>query len=373
MNRSSRIVATGRDRELWVDNLRVVAIAGVIILHTATGYVLDFVGWYYDDERDASNVLSAVLTVPGLLGGLFWLGPLFLVAGWFSAGSLARRGPGGFVRARLLRLGLPLVVFVVGIQPLTDFLGNIRSERGTFAFYFGHTEVASMWFVAALLVFSIVYAVVRGLRPMPRIHRRSQRTTVALAIGMVAIASLAVWQWWPPLAEAFLNLKFAEWPQGAVLFALGVTAAEAGWTDNPPPLSRVHWLGWGAIAGAVALVGLLAIGLAAGANDLPGGLSWPTVAAAFLDGFISVAWTVWFVVWFRGRWPRHGALVGRAARGSYATYFTHPFVITAMMVLLAPIDLGVWPKFLLVAAAAVPACFAIGYGVTRLPWLSIVF
>ena len=38
-----------RQREQWVDTLRVVLIAGVIVVHTATGYVTDFVGYYYDD------------------------------------------------------------------------------------------------------------------------------------------------------------------------------------------------------------------------------------------------------------------------------------------------------------------------------------
>ena len=77
-------------------------------------------------------------------------------------------------------------------------------------------------------------------------------------------------------------------------------------------------------------------------------------------------------------WP------GKGARGSYATYFIPPLVITAMMLLLAPVGLGGWPtywilitcsdppgKFVL-AAAAVPACFAVGYALTQLPGLSTV-
>jgi glucans biosynthesis protein C len=42
------------------------------------------------------------------------------------------------------------------------------------------------------------------------------------------------------------------------------------------------------------------------------------------------------------------------------------------MLAFAPLALSAWPKFLLVAVVAVPACFAIGYGVTRLPGTSRV-
>jgi hypothetical protein len=41
-------------RQAWMDNLRVVIIAGVIVAHTATAYILDF-PWYYE-ERTASAV-----------------------------------------------------------------------------------------------------------------------------------------------------------------------------------------------------------------------------------------------------------------------------------------------------------------------------
>jgi hypothetical protein len=94
-------------------------------VHTATAYVVD-IPWYYNDERTTSGVWPMILSPPALLGALFALGPLFLLAGWFSARSLAHRRPGGFVRSRLLRLGVPLLIFVLLINPLTDYLGRGR-------------------------------------------------------------------------------------------------------------------------------------------------------------------------------------------------------------------------------------------------------
>jgi glucans biosynthesis protein C len=360
-----------RRRVGWVDNLRVAVIAGVIVVHTATGYVIDLAGWYYDDERDVSSVWSAVLMVPAVLGALFLLGPLFFVAGWFSARALARRGPGAFVRSRLLRLGVPLVLFVVVLQPLTDYLGNIRDEAGSFAFYLERTEVGAMWFVAALLAFSVAYALLRRAHPHTRRTEPGGRLIVLAALAS-AVSSFLVWQVWPLTEEAVLNLKFAEWPQGAVLFALGVLAAEAGWVDDLPPLSRVRRLGWTALTGVVAFLALVAFGVSSGADDLGPSVGWPTMATAVLSGLVAVTGTVWFVVWFATRWRDHGPLVGAAARGSYATYVLHSLLVTLLMLAFAPLALSAWPKFLLVAVVAVPACFAIGYGVTRLPGTSRV-
>ena len=50
---------------------------------------------------------------------------MFLVAGWFSARSLAHKGAGAFARTRLLRLGVPLIAFIFVITPLPSYLGDL--------------------------------------------------------------------------------------------------------------------------------------------------------------------------------------------------------------------------------------------------------
>ncbi len=129
---------------------------------------------------------------------------------------------------------MPLLVFVLLIQPLTDYLGNLRQEHRSFAWYLAGTEVGVMWFVAALLAFTVAYAALRCVRPaaQPRPLRPGLLAAAALAI---AVSSFAIWQPWPLTGDTFLNLKWGEWPQGAVLFALGVHAAEAGWPPRAWP------------------------------------------------------------------------------------------------------------------------------------------
>jgi hypothetical protein len=322
MRTSPRQVTVDRARkhELWVDNLRIILIAGVIVVHTATAYVVD-IPWYYEYERTSSFLWMVIFGFPAFAGGAFGLGPLFLVAGWFSVRSLARKGPGAFARARLVRLGVPLLAYILLVQPLSDYIGDPRDDRQSFLYYLGITEVGVMWFVAALLACSLGYAWLRHRRPAVE-SGRTDRPGVVLfvAAATIAVSSLVLWQVWPWNAEVILNMRFGEWPQGIVLFALGVHAGERGWLENLTP-ALVRRLGWLAATAAAALSALFGAVIVWADVDVllqATGLG-PTVLFAALDGLLAVTWTVWCVAWFRRRWTNHGPLVGKASRASYAT------------------------------------------------------
>jgi len=241
-------------RERWADNLRVLVIAVVVVWHTATAY-LGGSDWYYMDRT--TSKLWATAFFPAAVISLFALGPLFLVAGWFSARSLARKGAGAFTRARLLRLGVPLTVFIFVINPLASYLGDLgRGLHPRLADYLGGVYAAGvMWFVAALLAFSLAYALLRRVHPAPAARRWSGAQVMVAAAVLIAVTGFLAWQRWPPDdAGTFLDLRWQSWPQGAVLFALGAWAGEAGnWQDLTAWTRRLGWTALAAVALFVAL------------------------------------------------------------------------------------------------------------------------
>jgi fucose 4-O-acetylase-like acetyltransferase len=351
-----------------VDTLRVVLIAGVIVVHTATAYVTDFAGYYYDDERVTNSVVSIAFALPALMGGIFGLGPLFVVAGWYSVRSLARRGPAGFVGSRLLRLGVPLLFFVLVVNPLADYLGDLwKEDAATFLGNLADTEFSIMWFVVALLACSLGYAALRSIRPLTGSGPKPGRRSLIVAAAIIGIGSLTVWQLTTLLDTHLLNVRVSAWTQAAVLFALGVMAAEAGW-DGRLSRNAEHRLGQVTAVGVGLTLLLVSYTGARDQLDLAlGGLNWTSVSFATLYGVVSVAFTLWCLAWVRRRWPTHSSLMARAGRGSYATYVLHPVVLVSVMLALRVVPLSPELKFLIVSVLAVPASFAVGYAVTRLP------
>jgi glucans biosynthesis protein C len=362
---SRETAATGGQRQCWADNLRVLVIAAVVLFHAGTGY-FGGTSWYFV-QRVTSGAWSAVV-LPAEVVAIFALGPLFLVAGWFSARSLAHKGPGAFARARLLRLGLPLIAFVFLINGLANYAGQLgdgwhpsltRDLSGSFG-------VGPMWFVAALLAFSLVYAMVRGLHVAPLARRGSAAAVIVAAAVLIAVTAFLTWQRWPlDGGNTFLQNRWAEWPQGAVLFALGVWAGEAGGFDELMTWARR--LGWTALAAVTLLAAWIGYENARGhLQPASQNAGWPTMLTAALYAVVSVAFTVWFTATIRARWSGDGPLRARAGQASYATYFLHALVLTAIMALFASLALAPELKFLIVVVLAVPACFLAGHALTRL-------
>jgi fucose 4-O-acetylase-like acetyltransferase len=356
-------------RERWADNLRVLVIAVVVVWHTATAYLAG-ADWYYMD-RSTSKVWSTALVPAWIISG-YALGPLFLVAGWFSARSLAHRGAGAFARARLLRLGVPLLVFVFLINPLASYLGGLgRGGHAGLARDLGGGQGAGpMWFVAALLAFSLAYAMLRRVHAPPVARRLSGDQVMVAAALLIAVTAFVTWRWWPPDdASTFWHLQWESWPQGAGLFALGVWAGETGSLEDLT--ARARRLGWTALAAVVLLVALAGYEQARGQGESTlHGAGWAAMLGTVLYGIISVAFAVWFTVLIRARWSGGGPVRACAGRASYATYFLHPLVLTAIMVLFASLALAPELKFLAVAVVAVPVCFLAGYAATRVPGMS---
>jgi fucose 4-O-acetylase-like acetyltransferase len=106
-----------------VDNLKVILIAAVIAGHAVLGYT-ELDAWSYADVREATlrPVVAYVLLAVAAPFALLVIPLLFLIAGLLTPPSLDRKGPGRFIRDRLLRLGVPFAVFALLLWPLLEYV-----------------------------------------------------------------------------------------------------------------------------------------------------------------------------------------------------------------------------------------------------------
>ncbi|KAH8196847.1 hypothetical protein TruAng_008988 [Truncatella angustata] len=124
------VVPSGRGRKYWLDNLRTVMTTIVILNHTAAAY-----GGGGTHPHPASFKKTSPILLPYVaFHYAYGLGQFFWLSGNLTAQSLSKGSWREFVTSKLLRLGLPSLLYSVFLEPLKDialrprYEGDIRSN-----------------------------------------------------------------------------------------------------------------------------------------------------------------------------------------------------------------------------------------------------
>jgi len=187
-------------RLVYLDNLKVVLIAVIIALHAVLGYAGIVEAWTYSELREVTLNVAVEMTLLVLVSpfGFFLIALLFLVAGLLTPPSYDRKGARRFVTDRLLRLGVPFVVYVFVVQPSLVYAVAHPLGHAPGSFwdeYLGaerQIDTGPLWFVGVLLIYSLGYAVWRRRGSAHRAARGITLKTLTRTALVVAPLSFAV-------------------------------------------------------------------------------------------------------------------------------------------------------------------------------------
>ena len=115
-------------RSAGLDALRATMVLLVVFHHAAITYGAAG-GWYYREVPTDGSLQTRLLILLCTVDQAYFMGLLFLLAGYFTPASLARHGVFGYAKERLLRLGAPLLVFGLLIGPITIALAQTALKR----------------------------------------------------------------------------------------------------------------------------------------------------------------------------------------------------------------------------------------------------
>jgi len=387
---AAEVQSEAKTRLLYLDNLRTAVITLVVLGHVAVSYGAGG-DWYLHGEGRASP-LAFVLMLPLMaIGAAFMMGLLFLIAGYFAPRSYDRKGPGPFLVDRLKRLGIPLLLFAIVINPIIEYL--IKAHTGEFqgsywSFippYIRNLDTAGFgvtWFLEALLIFSIFYVLWRLLTQSSPQRNASNSGAVpsnrrialfALVLGLVTFLVRIL----APVNTYFEpeHLEFAHFPQYVAMFAVGTVAYRRNWLVTFSDAQARPWR-WVALV-CVLLLPVLAVASGALTGELDergaGGVNWISLAYSIWEGFTCLAMVITVLAWFRQRFNHQGRLVRAMSEASFAVYVLHPIIIVSLALVVSGIPINPTLMFLIAAPLAVALCYIIAYYFRKLPLVRNIF
>lgn len=373
-------------RRPYLDNLKVVLITAVIVMHGVLGYASTVEVWTYTELREVTlaPVTEIVLFVLVSPFGFFLMALLFLVAGLLTPSSLERKGTARFLRDRTLRLGVPFVLYVLVVQPtLTYALEHpLGDAPGSYwAEYLGaerRLDTGPLWFVGVLLIFSVGYAGwTAWARTAASSHappRQITLRTLVLAVVVVASASFVIRLVYPYGSESgFTDLNFWEWPVCVTAFGLGICGSRQGWLDAVP-VRLARRCRDGTLLGAVAMMTLLTIVSSRGlVEDAMGGWNWAAGVFAVVDAVLTIFGSVWLLSVAQRRLDRKYRWGPLLSRSAYGAFMLQTLFLLGLAIALRRLDLPAEVKAVVVALGGVASSYAVAWFlISRIPGVSRV-
>jgi peptidoglycan/LPS O-acetylase OafA/YrhL len=331
--------ATTGERLHALDQLRALAMLAGVLFHAALAHSVLMQPFWPGALGSTSPAVDAL----AWLSHLVRMPLFFLVAGYFTAHVLERRGMAGLVRQRTRRLLVPFLVAwplltlvmaqglgwaATAVESPNAVLGYLRGAMATsgssMPLALGH-----LWFLPYLILFTVFVWAARVL-DLGRLLAGAMAWgphRVALLLPLPLVVPFALTSAPHPAPESLLPQLWAIGLYGP-FFALGMGLH--GRLDWLAPLHR--W--W--VPGAVAVLALHAVFLwrlqSGPAEALWPRAAWPTAA---LQAVIA-AWGTLLALLAGLRWlQRPTAALGYVARSAYTVYLVHlPLVLAWQIALL---------------------------------------
>ncbi|MCJ7472577.1 MAG: acyltransferase family protein [Actinobacteria bacterium] len=372
-------------RKLYIDNLRTFLITLVMLLHIAVTY--GPIGFWYYYER--TGLLSTYLL--GFFVSFnqaFLLGLFLMISAYFIIPSYDRKGADLFIRDRFRRLGIPLLFYIIIIGPFLIYIQKlfIEKEKVNFLYFYYNfiikniiIEAGPLWFLQALLIFSLFYILLVELIKKAQKKKGTfekkgldfpQNYKIILFIISIAIVTFLVRIRFP-IETSIINLQLCFLPQYVSLFILGIFAYRNNWFKKITYKKAIFWLSVLIFTTLLWPILLFFSGTFKEANItlIAGGFRWQAFLYALWEAIIAISSSISIIYFFKKRLNRQNNLFGSLYKSAYTVFIIHPLIIVPLSYSIKGLEIHPLIKFSIVAAVSIPLSFIIGNIIRKMPFL----
>lgn len=362
-----------KDKIVYIDNLRVLLTILVVLHHTFISYGAPG-GWYFTDPTTSKPALI-IMTLFVATNQAFFMGFFFFLSALFTGPSYKKKGNKQFIADRLKRLGIPLLFYSFIFSPVLNFLVYKYGygKPATFTQYLGGyddwIDFGVLWFVAALLVFTLVYVALKKFgnninHERYRFPGNKAILLFALVLGVVSYFVRMVfpigWVLYP------IGFQLAHFPQYICMFILGIIASRNGWMQDIDLKKAKRWM-LVALLLVFVVFPLMFILANSPIDTFQGNGTWQSFLAAMWEQLTGISIMVAISGIALHKWNYTTALLQKMSRAAYATYIFHPLVVISICILLRQWQVDPAIKLLVAAPTAVILAFALARLIIKLP------
>jgi hypothetical protein len=331
-------------RLAFIDNLRWVMIVLVVSMHAAVTYS-HLGSWYFmEDPKPDNRGTLLFFAYYQMALQAFFMGLLFLIAGYFVPEAYDRKGQGRFLRDRFVRLGIPSLFYMLIVHPFIVYCllrDYYRIAAPVWISYLGYLRkfrfVGSsgpMWFTLALLAFCLVYSLVRRTTdeappnvPDAPLPNHVQVVTLILFMALCTFLVRIV----QPIGTNILNMQLCFFSQYVLLFTVGILARRRNWLLRISYDFGIRWFRLALILGSLIWVAaFVAIVATHSERHAMGGFTWQSALLCFWESFFCLGSCLGLMVLSREKFNNQGKVAKWMTDDCFAVYLFHAPILIAV-------------------------------------------
>jgi glucan biosynthesis protein C len=364
------------DRLFYLDNFRIYLTILVILHHASIAY--GGVGDWPVKDPSVDKLSPLFLSFFTALNQSYFMSGFFLLAGYFTPYAVERKGAGYFLKDRLIRLGIPIIIYSSLIINLNQVVLGVWMRERLFRWLFIY-QPGHLWFLQALLLFAVIYTLYRTVMNRNMIKQRPQfysdrfpsDSILILSIVFLTVLTFAVRIKFPVGKWIFPGFQLAHFVHYAFSFFVGILAYRGDWFDR---LHRDQARRWGIVVlimlplfFALFILGRI-LDPAQTISSFIGGLHWQSFAYTAWESVMLISVMIFLLYFFRRRFNRSNPLRYTMAASVYTVYIIHQTVLITFNVLFLHVGIPTILKFLIVWLIVVPLCFGLAVLIRRIPY-----
>ena len=355
-------------RLVFLDNLKLHLIILVVFHHVLVAYGASG-AWPLVDK--ATDIFSPqIFTMIAAINQSFFMNLFMLLSGFFIVSSLTKKGKGKYIKERLLRLGLPLILYPILIVPVINFIVERFGNGKNVSFFdtFRITwNVGPLWFIEALLIFTIVFVLIRGTKPIVVFKDVFPKNkAIFSSIFVLAILTYIVRIFFP-VNKWIYHFMFGHFVVYIFMFFIGIVAYHNNWFEHLNKLKSWRFAWIGAILGFIIINGTMFYGLGVDINSLLGGGTLPSLIFAFWDTSSAFAIILSLLYYYDKKKNKQKKLAKQMSPNSYGTYIFHSVIIILLMAPLFYLNMSTVIKAFIVFPLAVILSFGLTWLIKKIP------
>lgn len=327
-----------KDRLIYIDLIKVFLTCMVVIHHAGQAYGNTGGVWIFSEKQQLDYLPTFFF-----FNAAYMMGFYFFISGYFIYFSLKRKSKIKFMQERLIKLGIPLLFFMLIVfTPLHFYLsgGKTNYINFTFDLYFNQPPLSlgHLWFVASLLIYSFIYLLLSKIDTNSNEQVPLKDWYPLIYLAFLIPINVFVRQYYPidKWVTWGIPIEVAHFPQYFSLFLLGIIFNKNKWLENIKISTGLIYLGF---AFAVFLSKNFIY------NLLP--KLW---GESLVESFLCVGLCLGFIVIFKKYFNnKMNAITKILSDNSYGIYLFHLLIVIGLQLVFKDFSININLKFFFVS------------------------